>query len=91
MPLKSVTSPRIPPPDSGNPSPSAYLLSEPAQQIFAEEGFRPTNQAIWNRVKARFAPAKRFFSVSEFGGWTKVDATFFAKGGVWDRLVAKTR
>jgi sulfate transport system substrate-binding protein len=70
---------------------AAYLLSEPAQQIFADEGFRPTNQAIWNRVKARFAPVKRFFSVSEFGGWSKVDATFFAKGGVWDRLVAKTR
>ncbi len=70
---------------------ATYLTSEPAQQIFADEGFRPTNAAVWARVKSRFAPVKRFFSVADFGGWSKVDKTFFASGGVWDRLFAKTR
>ena len=70
---------------------ATYLLSEPAQQIFADEGFRPTNPTVWNRVKARFAPVKRFFTVADFGGWQKVDATFFANGGVWDRLFSNSR
>jgi sulfate transport system substrate-binding protein len=70
---------------------AAYLFSDEAQAIFAEEGFRPTNPTIWERVKGRFAPVKQFFSVQEFGGWAKVNQDFFGDGGIWDRLVAKTR
>lgn len=70
---------------------AAYLLSEDAQQIFAEEGFRPTNPTVWERVKTRFAPVKRFFSVQDFGGWEAVNTTFFDNGGLWDRLFAKSR
>ena len=70
---------------------AAYLFSEQAQTIFAEEGFRPTSPKIWPRVKGRFAPVQRFFSVQDFGGWSKVNRQFFADGGIWDRLVAKTR
>ena len=70
---------------------AAYLLSEKAQAIFAEEGFRPTSPAVWARVKDRFAPVKRFFSVQDFGGWSKVNQEFFGAGGIWDRLFAQTR
>lgn len=70
---------------------AAYLLSEDSQQIFAEEGFRPTNPTVWERVKTRFAPVKRFFSVQDFGGWEAVNTTFFDNGGLWDRLFAKSR
>ena len=70
---------------------ATYLSSEQAQQIFAEEGFRPTNASVWAKVKGRFAPVKRFFSVADFGGWSTVDQNFFSSGGVWDRLFAKTR
>ncbi|MEY3462379.1 MAG: hypothetical protein RLZZ468_157 [Cyanobacteriota bacterium] len=70
---------------------AAYLFSEEAQQVFAEEGFRPTNPTVWQRVKSRFAPVKRFFSVQEFGGWEAVNTTFFDNGGLWDRLFAQSR
>ena len=70
---------------------AAYLFSEEAQQVFADEGFRPTNPTVWQRVKGRFAPVKRFFSVQDFGGWQAVNTTFFDNGGLWDRLFAKTR
>lgn len=68
-----------------------YLFSEQAQEIFAEEGFRPTNPTIWSRVKDRFAPVKQFFSVKDFGGWSQVNKEFFGNGGIWDRLFANTR
>ncbi|MFM8936547.1 MAG: sulfate ABC transporter substrate-binding protein [Vulcanococcus sp.] len=70
---------------------ASYLFSEDAQQIFAEEGFRPTNPTVWERVKDRFAPVKQFFSVKDFGGWTTVNSTFFDNGGLWDRLFAQSR
>jgi sulfate transport system substrate-binding protein len=70
---------------------AAYLFSEEAQQVFADEGFRPTNPTVWQRVNSRFAPVKQVFSVQEFGGWEAVNKTFFDNGGLWDRLFAKSR
>lgn len=70
---------------------ATYLFSEEAQTIFAEEGFRPTNPAVWARVKDRFAPVKQFFTVADFGGWPKVNNEFFGDEGLWDRLFANTR
>lgn len=70
---------------------AAYLFSAPAQKIFAEEGFRPTNPEVWSQVKGRFAPVKRFFTVKDFGGWSAVNQTYFDKGGLWDRLFTSSR
>jgi len=70
---------------------AAYLFSDEAQQVFAEEGFRPTSPSVWARVKDRFAPVKTFFSVKDFGGWSQVNKEFFGNGGIWDRLFANTR
>ncbi len=68
-----------------------FLSSEEAQEIFAEEGFRPVNPKVWEQVKERFAPVNRFFSVSAFGGWDKVNRDFFGEGGLWDRLFRSSR
>ncbi len=68
-----------------------FLFTEEAQQIFAEEGFRPVNPTVWERVKGKFAPVKQLFTVQEFGGWSEVNKVFFGDGGIWDRLFAKAR
>ncbi|MBM5821324.1 MAG: sulfate ABC transporter substrate-binding protein [Cyanobacteria bacterium K_Offshore_surface_m2_011] len=70
---------------------AAFLQSEPAQEIFAEEGFRPASPGVWSRVKGRFAPVKQLFSAGDFGGWEKINATFFGKDGVWDQLFSSSR
>jgi sulfate transport system substrate-binding protein len=70
---------------------AAYLFTDEAQTIFAEEGFRPTSPSVWARVKDRFAPVRQFFTVRDFGGWSQVNKEFFSKGGIWDRLFAQTR
>ena len=70
---------------------ATYLFTDEAQQVFAEEGFRPTSPGVWAKVKGKFAPVKQWFMVQEFGGWAKVNKEFFANGGVWDRLFARTR
>ena len=70
---------------------AAYLQGEEAQAIFAEEGFRPVNAAVWNRRKASFAPVTTLFTAADLGGWPTIERTFFARGGVWDRLAAAGR
>jgi sulfate transport system substrate-binding protein len=70
---------------------AAYLQGEEAQEIFAAEGFRPVNAAVWARRKASFAPVTTLFTASDLGGWPAIDRTFFASGGVWDRLAAARR
>jgi sulfate transport system substrate-binding protein len=71
---------------------AAYLQSEPAQVIFAEEGFRPVNAKVWAKLKDQFAPVKTLFSVEAFGGWPQVERTFFARGsGLWDQLFRQSR
>ncbi len=70
---------------------ATYLQSDAAQEIFADEGFRPVKDATWNRVKDRFSPVKTLFSASDFGGWAKINATFFGKQGVWDQLFRSSR
>jgi sulfate transport system substrate-binding protein len=70
---------------------ATYLSGPDAQKIFAEEGFRPVNPSVWAQVKSRFAPVAQLYSADDFGGWTKINATFFSKGGIWDQLFASTR
>jgi sulfate/thiosulfate-binding protein len=70
---------------------ATYLQSEPAQEIFAEEGFRPVNPGVWGRVKGRFAPVQQQFSAGDFGGWKQINDTFFGKDGVWDQLFSSSR
>ena len=70
---------------------ATYLSGPAAQKIFAEEGFRPVNPSVWAQVKDRFAPVAQLYSAADFGGWTKIDTTFFSKGGLWDQLFASTR
>lgn len=70
---------------------AAYLQTEPAQAIFADEGFRPVNPVVWNRVKDRFAPVPDLFTVESLGGWRQVDRTLFNRGGLWDQLLRQRR
>lgn len=70
---------------------AAYLFTDEAQQVFAEEGFRPTSPGVWAKVKNQFAPVKQWFTVQDFGGWAKVNKEFFGNAGVWDRLFSRTR
>ncbi len=70
---------------------ASFLMSAPAQRIFAEEGFRPVNPEVWSKVKGRFAPIGSLFTVEDFGGWANVESTFFSAGGIWDQLFDKVR
>jgi sulfate transport system substrate-binding protein len=54
-----------------------YVLSPPAQQRFADWGYRPVNAAVLAANKAKFPTPPGLFTIDDLGGWTKVDDTLF--------------
>jgi sulfate transport system substrate-binding protein len=50
-----------------------YALSKPAQEIFAEHGYRPVDKS----VGGNFPTPKQLFTIDDLGGWTKVNDQFF--------------
>ena len=54
-----------------------FALSAPAQQVFADWGYRPVDQAVFDKNKAKFPTPKGLFTIQDLGGWSKVNDEFF--------------
>ena len=64
-----------------------YLYSKDAQQIIARNFYRPRDAEVAAAFARQF-PAINLVTVQELGGWTKLQQTHFAEGGVFDRLLS---
>ncbi|GGJ09696.1 sulfate-binding protein [Alicyclobacillus cellulosilyticus] len=69
----------------------AFLRSPVAQRIFAANGFRPVNPAVWNEVKSRYTTPPQLFTIASLGGWAKVNQTLFAQGAIFDQVLAERK
>ena len=67
-----------------------YLYSPEAQELVAENFYRPTDPTVAAKHKADF-PDLPLVTIDEFGGWAKAQATHFADGGVFDQIYAPTQ
>jgi sulfate/thiosulfate transport system substrate-binding protein len=54
-----------------------YVLSKPAQQQFADWGYRPVNQEVLDANKSKFPDPSGLFTIEDLGGWTKVNDELF--------------
>jgi sulfate/thiosulfate transport system substrate-binding protein len=61
-----------------------YALSGPAQERFAEWGYRPVDESVLEKNASRFPTPKGLFTIRDLGGWSKVNDEFFdpEKGSV---------
>ncbi len=64
-----------------------YLYTEEAQEIIAKHHYRPRSKTASARFADRFGKLELVSIDSEFGGWTKANATHFADGGEFDRIL----
>lgn len=63
-----------------------YLYSDAAQQIIADNFYRPRSKAVLAAHAARF-PKLDLVTIDEaFGGWQEAQQRFFASGGVFDKI-----
>jgi sulfate transport system substrate-binding protein len=53
----------------------SFLYTDPAQKIFAKEGYRPVVQADLN--PKQFPTPSQLFTIDDLGGWDKVTTQFF--------------
>jgi sulfate transport system substrate-binding protein len=62
-----------------------FLYTPEAQEIIAQNYYRPRNAQVAAKYKARF-PNIRLFTISNFGGWRKAQADHFNDGGLFDQI-----
>src|SRR5829696_9199514 len=61
-----------------------FVLSEQGQEKFADWGYRPVNQEVFDANKSKFPEPKELFTIRDLGGWKKVNDEMFdpEKGSV---------
>ena len=62
-----------------------YLYTPEAQAIIAKNYYRPRLESAASAAPTPLAPVK-LFSIDEFGGWGKAQATHFNDGGIFDKI-----
>ena len=65
-----------------------YLYTPEAQEIEARDFYRPRDRAAAAKYKKQFPDIPLATVDADFGGWSKVQATHFADGGVFDQIYA---
>ena len=54
-----------------------YVLSAPAQQRFADWGYRPVDASVLAKNKSKFPDPPTVKTIDDLGGWDKVDKDLF--------------
>jgi sulfate transport system substrate-binding protein len=54
-----------------------YVLSEPAQQRFADWGYRPVNEAVLRANEEKFSDPPVLKTIDDLGGWSTVNSELF--------------
>ena len=54
-----------------------FLWTPTAQQKFADAGYRPVVQSVFDKNKSKFPIPAKLFTIDQFGGWSKVSDQFF--------------
>ena len=65
-----------------------FLYTPAAQEIIARNGYRPRDPNVAARHADQFPEVRLFDIDRNFGGWAKVQATFFADGAQFDQIYA---
>jgi len=62
------------------------LYSPDAQELIANNYYRPRLASVARRYAARFKPVPMVSVDQDFGGWDRAQKTFFADGGIFDQV-----
>ncbi len=68
----------------------AFLYTPQAQRIIGKNFFRPRDPAVAAEYAERY-PALKMVTIADFGGWAAAQATYFADGGMFDRIYTPGR
>jgi sulfate transport system substrate-binding protein len=63
-----------------------FLYSAQAQEIIAENYYRPISKAVLAKHADEFGSLELFSPEKVFGSWSQITKTHFADGGVFDQI-----
>ena len=63
-----------------------YLYTPAAQEIIAQNYYRPRDPAVAAKYAAHFGKIPKLTTIADFGGWTRAQTVHFADGGIFDRI-----
>jgi sulfate/thiosulfate-binding protein len=58
-----------------------FLYTDQGQQDFADAGYRPVVQSVFQKNASKFPTPSGLFHIDQFGGWDKVADPFFGDNG----------
>src|SRR5262249_14576941 len=58
-----------------------FLYTDAGQQDFADAGYRPVVQSVFQKNASKFPTPSKLFKIDQFGGWDKVADPFFGDNG----------
>jgi sulfate transport system substrate-binding protein len=64
-----------------------FLYTKEGQEIAAANYYRPRDAAVAHAYAERY-PALKLVTIQDFGGWDVAQSTYFADGGMFDRVFA---
>jgi sulfate/thiosulfate-binding protein len=64
-----------------------FLLSRPAQEIFAQYGLRSVDPAVAQATEAQYPPVEDLFTIDYFGGWEEATPKFFGDDGIFTQAL----
>jgi sulfate transport system substrate-binding protein len=62
-----------------------YLYTDEAQDIIAQNYYRPIGEAAQKKYDAQF-PKLKLATIDQFGGWRKAQKDHFDDGGTFDQI-----
>jgi sulfate/thiosulfate-binding protein len=58
-----------------------YLYTDDAQQLWADNGYRPVVKSVFDQNKDKFPTPPGLFTIDDLGGWSKINSEFFDPEG----------
>jgi sulfate/thiosulfate transport system substrate-binding protein len=68
-----------------------FLLSKPAQEIFAQHGLRSVDPEVAQATAAQYPPVEDLFTIEYFGGWDAATPAIFGDDGVFSRALVEVQ
>jgi sulfate transport system substrate-binding protein len=70
----------------------SYLFTMPAQQVFAQFGFRPVDPGVAAATASRFPKVADQFTVDQFGSWLQAGQAIFSQdNGIYYQALAASQ
>ena len=68
-----------------------FLLSQPAQEIFARHGLRSVDPVVAQATADKYPPVADLFTIEYFGGWDAATPAIFGDDGVFTRALVEVQ